>query len=175
MSKIIKVVFVKGDSLFSKVIEKVEQLGEDLHGNNNVDFVPSHCGLIVDDQFREALIDGFVGENVRRYDPTNIRIYDVTINDDAAIAAGDTKFNKLLGQKYSISALVCGATYTIFSMIIGNTPNQDDCSGDDTEILRAYGLDINNKDADGNDVPASSITPNILIGIIAKIGTLEGA
>ena len=169
LSKIIKFVFVQGDSFFSKVIEDVEQAGEDLRGDNGVDFVPSHCGMIAGEHgtFQEALDDGFIGENIHRYDPKNVRIYDVEITDDAAIAAGDAKFAELLGQKYSVNALLCGGVYSIFGMILPGTKNENDCSGCDTEVGRAYGLDIM------NDVPASSITPNILIGIISKIGTLE--
>lgn len=173
MSKIIKVVFTHGTGLFSRAIETVEQLGEIIDGDNDVDFLPTHCGLIVDGVFQEALDDGFIGNTIKHYDAKNVRIYDVVIDNEDDIQRGDARFKELLGTKYSYKACVAGAAYTVFGMIIPDIEGENDCSGDDTDILRHYGLDIHNKDENGEDVPASSVTPNILIGIIAKIGKQE--
>ena len=173
MSKVIKVVFVHGTGIFSDTIEAVEELGEIINGDNGVEFVPTHCGLIVDDIFQESLDDGFIGNTIKHYDPKNVRIYDVTIDNEDDIERGDARFKELLGLKYSYRACIAGGAYTIFGMITPGIEGENDCSGNDTDILRHYGLDINNKDENGEDVPASNITPNILIGIISKIGTEE--
>jgi hypothetical protein len=173
MSKDIKVVFTHGTGLFSGAIEAVEILGEEINGDNGVDFVPTHCGLIVDDRFQEALSDGFIGNSIHHYDPKDVRIYTLHISNEDDIKRGDATFARLLGQKYSVKALVCGLVFTVFSMIIPGPDAENDCSGDDTTVLRDYGFNINNTSTDGEPVPASSITPNILIGIIDKIGKLS--
>lgn len=173
MDKIIKVVFTHGTGLFSGSIEAVELLGEKINGDNGVDFIPTHCGLIVDNRFQEALSDGFIGNNIHRYNPKDVRIYTLHVNNEDNIKRGNATFARLLGQKYSIKALVCGLAYTVFSMIIPGPENENDCSGDDTTILRDYGFDINNVNGYNEPIPASSITPNILIGIVSKIGELS--
>lgn len=157
------IVFVHGSSLFSKSIQAFEEAGEVLKGDNGVSFVPTHVGLAEQGKFREAIASGFVGESVTRYDPKDVRVYKLEITDEESISAGDKAFNDILGRDYSPRALICGAAYSLFGVELANPENEGDCSEDVTDILRAYGIPI-----DGY-VESSSITPNILIGIIAKI------
>lgn len=159
------VVFVHGGSLFSKSIQVFEEAGEALQGDNGVSFVPTHVGLAEQGKFREAIASGFVGETVDRYSPDDVRVYKLEVTDEDAIASGDQAFNSILGRDYSPRALICGAAYSLFGIEMTNPANEGDCSEDVTDILRAYGFTI-----DGY-VESSSITPNILIGIVAKIGT----
>lgn len=163
MSKVIQVVFVHGIGGISPVIEFIEEL-------DNADkdkWTPTHCGLIVDGVFQEALASGFIGNKLERYKPEQLRIYDIVIDDEDKIKAGDARFKELLGQKYSVKALIDGAAYSVFGLVLTGTQGENDCSGDDTDILRTYGLDIK------GDVPASSITPEILMEVIEQIGTLH--
>lgn len=166
MERILYVVFTHGTSLFSKAIETVEQLGEDIYGDNGVEFLPTHTGIVEQGKFCEALASGFVGEDLKRYQPENVRIYKLVVTDEDAVKAGDEMFNSLLGTNYSADALICGAAFTLLKMELPDKENEGDCSEDVTKILRAYGFEI-----EGN-TPCSSITPNVLIGDIDKIGEL---
>lgn len=158
------VVFVHGSGLFSKSIQVFEEAGEVLRGDNGVSFVPTHVGLAEQGRFQEAITSGFVGERLDRYKPEDVRVYKLEVTDEDAIASGDEAFNSILGRDYSPRALICGAAYSLFGVELANPENEGDCSEDVTDILRAYGFTI-----DGT-VESSSITPNILIGIVAKIG-----
>lgn len=172
MDRVLYVVFTHGTSLFSKAIEAVENLGEKLYGDNGVEFLPTHTGIIEQGKFCEALASGFVGENIKRYQPENVRIYKLVVTDPDKISAGDEMFNSLLGTNYSLDALICGAAYTLLHKELPDKANEGDCSEDVTRILRAYGFEIE------GDAPCSSVTPNILIGDIDKIGeptTMEEA
>ena len=91
-------------------------------------------------------------------------MYKLEVTDEDAIASGDQAFNSILGRDYSPRALICGAAYSLFGIELDNPENEGDCSEDVTDILRAYGFTIS------GTVESSSITPNILIGIVAKIG-----
>jgi len=64
-------------------------------GDNNIDFTPSHCGIIIDNNFREALLSGFIGNTLCNYKPKQLRIYDLEVTDEELIKAGDTKFKSL--------------------------------------------------------------------------------
>lgn len=163
MSKTIQFVFIQNQGGISELIEFVEELDN----KDKQKFTPTHCGIIVDGLFQEAITSGFVGNRLDRYPKDYIRIYDVVIENEEDIQRGDAKFKELLGQKYSYKALICGAAYSIFGMILPGTSGENDCSGCDTEVGRAYGLDIR------NDVPASCITPEILMEIIEQYGTLH--
>ena len=99
-----------------------------------------------------------------RYKPEDVRVYKLEVTDEDAIASGDQAFNSILGCDYSPRALICGAAYSLFGVELSNPENEGDCSEDVTDILRAYGFTIS------GTVESSSITPNILIGIVAKIG-----
>ena len=158
------VVFVHGSGLFSKSIQVFEEAGEVLRGDNGVSFVPTHVGLAEQGRFQEAIASGFVGQRLDRYKPEDVRVYKLVVTDEQAIACGDEAFNSILGRDYSPRALICGAAYSLFGVELANPENEGDCSEDVTDILRAYGFDI-----DGT-AESSSITPNILIGIVAKIG-----
>ena len=158
------VVFVHGSGLFSKSIQIFEEAGEVLRGDNGVSFVPTHVGLAEQGKFQEAIASGFVGERLDRYKPEDVRVYKLEVTDEDAIASGDEAFNSILGRDYSPRALICGAAYSLFGVELANPENEGDCSEDVTDILRAYGFTI-----DGT-VESSSITPNILVGIVAKIG-----
>ena len=166
MSKDIFVVFTHGTGLFSASIEAVEKLGELIQGDNGVDFLPTHCGMVDGKRFQEAIASGFVGNNINRYKPENIRVYKLTVTNEADIARGDKRFNEILGLPYAPEALICGAAYALFDIKLPAVVGENDCSGDVTDVLRAYGYTI-----DDPDVPCSSIVPNKLIGIIDKIGT----
>jgi len=165
MSRDLYIVFTHGTGWFSKSIEVVEELGEKIHGDNGVEFLPTHTGMAEEKKFQEAITSGFVGNNIARYKPENMRVYKLTVDDEDLVKAGDAKFNNLLGLPYSPKALVCGAAYTLFDEVLPGAVGENDCSADVSDILRSYGFDIL------PEVPASSITPNILIGIIDKIGT----
>ena len=168
MSKILKVVFVNGNSAISSVIKTVEELGELLHGDNNIDFIPSHCGIIIDNNFREALLSGFIGNTLCNYKPKQLRIYDLEVTNEDLIKAGDNKFKSLLGDEYSIEACIAGGIYTLFSKASkDNLVNKDNCSGNIVDIIRAYGFNIL------PEIAANNITPNILLTEIDKIGTQE--
>ena len=158
------VVFVHGSGLFSKSIQAFEETGEALRGDNGVSFVPTHVGLAEQGRFQEAIASGFVGQRLDRYKPEDVRVYKLEVTDEQAITSGDQAFNSILGRDYSPRALICGAAYSLFGIELENPENEGDCSEDVTDILRAYGFTI-----DGT-VESSSITPNILIGIVAKIG-----
>ena len=158
------VVFVHGSGLFSKSIQIFEEAGEVLRGDNGVSFVPTHVGLAEQGRFQEAIASGFVGQRLDRYKPEDVRVYKLEVTDEQAITSGDQAFNSILGRDYSPRALICGAAYSLFGIELENPENEGDCSEDVTDILRAYGFTI-----DGT-VESSSITPNILIGIVAKIG-----
>ena len=158
------VVFVHGSGLFSKSIQIFEEAGEVLRGDNGVSFVPTHVGLAEQGKFQEAIASGFVGTRLDRYKPEDVRVYKLEVTDEDAIASGDQAFNSILGRDYSPRALICGAAYSLFGVELENPENEGDCSEDVTDIWRAYGVTI-----DGT-VESSSITPNILIGIVAKIG-----
>jgi len=167
MIKDIYVVYTHGTGWFSKSIEVVEELGDLIKGSSNgTNFIPTHVGLVDNGLFQEAITSGFVGENIKRYSPENIRIYKLTITDDALIKAGDAKFKELLGTDYSPHALLCGAAYMLFGKEIPGIPGQNDCSGDITEVLRAFGFDI------AGDVPSADISPDYQMGIVDKIGVL---
>jgi hypothetical protein len=165
MDRVLYVVFTHGTSLFSKAIETVEELGEKLYGDNGVEFLPTHTGIIEQGKFCEALASGFVGDNIR-YQPENVRIYKLVVTDPEKIAAGDEMFNSLLGTNYSPDALICGAAYTLLHKELPDKENEGDCSEDVTRILRAYGFEIEGA------APCSSVTPNILIGDVDKTGEL---
>ena len=158
------VVFVHGSGLFSKSIQVFEEAGEALQGDNSVSFVPTHVGLAEQGRFQEAIASGFVGQRLDRYRPEDVRVYKLEVTNEDAIASGDQAFNSILGRDYSPRALICGAAYSLFGIELENPENEGECSEDVTDILRAYGFTI-----DGT-VESSSITPNILIGIVAKIG-----
>ena len=158
------VVFVHGSGLFSKSIQIFEEAGEVLRGDNGVSFVPTHVGLAEQGRFQEAIASGFVGQRLDRYKPEDVRVYKLEVTDEQAITSGDQAFNSILGRDYSPRALICGEAYSLFGIELENPENEGDCSEDVTDILRAYGFTI-----DGT-VESSSITPNILIGIVAKIG-----
>ena len=158
------VVFVHGSGLFSKSIQVFEEAGEVLRGDNGVSFVPTHVGLAEQGRFQEAIASGFVGQRLDRYKPEDVRVYKLEVTDEQAIACGDQAFNSILGRDYSPRALICGAAYSLFGVELANPENEGDCSEDVTDILRAYGFTIE------GTVESSSITPNILIGIVAKIG-----
>ena len=157
------VVFVHGSGLFSKSIQAFEEAGEVLRGDNGVSFVPTHVGLAEQGKFQEAIASGFVGTRLDHYKPEDVRVYKLEVTDEQAITCGDEAFNSILGRDYSPRALICGAAYSLFGVELDNPENEGDCSEDVTDILRAYGFPI-----DGT-VESSSITPNILIGIVAQI------
>lgn len=157
------VIFTHGTSIFSKAIEVFEEAGEFIQGDNGVEFLPTHVGLAEQGKFQEALASGFVGQKLSRYQPENVRVYKLEVSDESLVAAGDQAFNSILGRDYSPRALLCGAAYSLFGVVLDNPENEGDCSEDVTDILRAYGFPI-----DGT-VESSSITPNILIGIVAQI------
>lgn len=158
------VIFTHGDSLFSKAIEVFEEAGEALQGDNGISFVPTHTGLAEQGRFQEALASGFVGQDLSRYKPECVRVYKLEVTDEDAIASGDAAFKSILGRPYSPRALLCGAAYSLFGIEMDNPENEGDCSEDVTDILRAYRFPI-----DGY-VESSSVTPNILIGIVDKLG-----
>lgn len=159
------VIFTHGTSLFSEAIEVFEEAGEVLQGDNGVEFLPTHTGLAEQGKFQEAIASGFVGNRLDHYNAEDVRVYKLEITDEQAIANGDAAFNGILGRAYSPRALICGAAYSLFGTVLDNPADEGDCSEDATDILRAYGYSI----ADG--VESSSITPNILIGIVSKIAT----
>jgi hypothetical protein len=164
MGKIISVVFIQGDKWYSKIIRFVESL----FTRNRDRFIPSHCGMIVDNHFREALSSGFVETNIDAYDKSKIRIYDLVVTDLDKIKNGDAAFSKVWGREYGWLALVNGLLYTATGVKTdGDGEFSGDCSEDDTRILRAYGFDIL------NDVPADDITPYILMQEVEKIGKLR--
>ena len=164
MAKIISVVFVSGDKWYSKIIKFVESL----FTRDRDKFIPSHCGMIVDNHFREALSSGFVETNIDAYDKNKVRIYDLVVKDIEDIKKGDEAFSKVWGRSYGWLALVNGLLYTATGIKTeGDGEFTGDCSEDDTRILRAYGFNIL------NDVPADDITPYILMQEDEKIGRLR--
>jgi hypothetical protein len=168
MDKKIYVVFTHGTSWFSKAIETVEEMGDEIKGTSNgTDFIPTHAGMINDKVFQEALASGFVGENIHRYTPENIRIYELHVTDPDCISAGNAKFKDLLGSDYSPHALLCGAAFTLLGKEIPGIPGQNDCSGDITDVLRSFGFDIY------GDTPSSDITPDLLMGCVDKMGEFK--
>ena len=155
------VVFVSSDAWYSNIIKFVETKGEDTG-----EFVPSHCGMVVDGHFREALASGFVETNINSYDKEKVRIYELEV-DDEHIKTGDEEFNKVWGRPYGWLALVNGMIYTLTGIKTeGDGDFTGDCSEDDTRIIRAYGFDIL------GDTPADDITPYILMKEVEKIGKL---
>lgn len=163
MSKKIYVVFVSSHAWYSEIIKAVESFGSD----NKEEFVPSHCGMIVDGNFREALASGFVETNIKSYDSKDMRVYELEVTGEALIAAGDAKFNGVWGRSYGWLALLNGCLYTLTGIETeGDGEFTGDCSEDDTRILRAYGFDIL------NNVPADDITPFLLMKEVEKIGVL---
>jgi hypothetical protein len=165
LSKIIQFVFVQGKSGISIPIRDIEELGEKLRGEQVEDFIPTHVGIKVDDQFAEALLtSGFAKEDISKYTADQIKIYDVEITDEENIKAGDAMFTACLGQKYAVNALVDGAAFTLLDLKLPEEQGKDDCSGYDTKIARSYGLDIL------GDTPDSSITPLQFMHEIEKIG-----
>jgi hypothetical protein len=164
MSKgVIQVVFVdnSGTSFISDAIHAVEKLGDKGHSS----FVPTHCGIIVDNVFREALANGFVETDVHRYPKERLRVFDVDIDNMEAVRA---KFTELSGRKYGYRALVNGELYTLFGVKTkGDGEATGDCSEDDTRILRT------DKPEFLGDVPADDVTPLVLYEGIEDIGRLR--
>ncbi len=153
----IKVVFVHGAGLISETIECVEKFKATVKDG----FIPSHCGLIVDDTFREALINGFVETDVNRYPAEIVRVYELTVSNMETVRA---KFQELSGREYGFRALWNGFLYTM----TGKTSEGDgeatgDCSEDDTRIIRADRPDFI------PGVPADDVSPEILMEAVAKI------
>jgi hypothetical protein len=156
----IKFVFVNNSGLISDIIKDVERLGKD----DGDAFVPSHCGLIVDDHFREALSNGFVETDIHRYSREVVRVYEVDVADEF-VEAGHKKFEEVTGRPYGYRALVDGFLYTTLGLKFnGDGEATGDCSEDDTIIGRAYGIPLS------PDVPADCITPQILYEQVKAIG-----
>jgi hypothetical protein len=151
--------------MFSKVIETVEELGEKVQGDNEVSFVPSHAGIVIDGIFYEALASGFIGNNLLRYARNNIQVYRLMVDNPDNIEKGLAELKSLFGKDYSPAALVNGAAYSILGKELPDVDSKGgDCSEMVTRVLRAFGFDI------AGQTEAANITPNILIGYVDRIG-----
>lgn len=156
----IKVIFVHGSGLISDTIERVEEFKATVKGG----FIPSHCGIIIDNHFREALINGFVESDVNKYPAEIVRAYEIDVFNMEAVRA---KFQELSDRPYGFRALLNGFLYTM----TGKETNGDgeatgDCSEDDTRIIRADRPDFL------SGIPADDVSPEILMLAIEKIGRL---
>lgn len=164
MSKgIVQVVFVdnRGTGIVSDLISDFEMAGDKEYSA----FIPTHCGIIVDSHFREALSNGFVETDVHRYPKERLRVYDVNVDNIEGVQA---KFQELSGRKYGYRALVNGMLYTLFKLSTpGDGETTGDCSEDDTRILREGGIDIY------GETPADDVTPLLLYKKIEEVGTLR--
>jgi hypothetical protein len=154
----IQVVFVHGKGFISDTIEAVEELRDSVKSG----FVPSHCGIIVDGAFKEALIDGFISSQITKYPPEITRIYNVTVPDIESCRA---KFEEISGRPYGFRALWNGFVYTMTRHHTnGDGEATGDCSEDDTRILRAGGVNV------CPGIPADDVTPLILMEALESMG-----
>jgi hypothetical protein len=157
MAGTIKIVFVHGSGFVSETIEKVEQLKVTVKDG----FIPSHCGIIIDNVFQEAIFEGFIETNVNRYPPEIVRVYELDVPD---IDSGKQKFQELTNKPYGYRALVNGFLYTMTGINTdGDGEETGDCSEMDTRIIRACGVDIL------PNVSADCVTPLILMESIEPI------
>ncbi|MBU2701193.1 hypothetical protein Ga0466249_002307 [Sporomusaceae bacterium BoRhaA] len=156
----IKIVFVHGSGFVSETIERVEEFKATVKEG----FVPSHCGIIVDDHFREAIANGFVESDVNKYPAEIVRVYELDVSSMEAVRA---KFQELSGREYGYRALFNGFLYTIAGIETnGDGEATGDCSEDDTRIIRADRPDFI------SGIPADDVTPLILMDNIIPIARL---